>query len=149
MNVDVYTDGSCLKNPGPGGYAAVGPGWEIVGGAAHTTNNAMEMTAVCVALERAAELCMDEVTIWTDSQYVKNGITSWIDGWKRKGWKTSTGAPVKNKELWMRMDVLRARLNVKFKWVKAHNGHPLNEKADTLARDRAKLFLKQSQVKVE
>ena len=146
MNVDIYTDGSCLKNPGPGGYAAVGPGWEIVGGAAHTTNNAMEMTAVCVALERAAELCMDEVTIWTDSQYVKNGITSWIDGWKRKGWKTSTGAPVKNKELWMRMDALRARLRVNFKWVKAHNGHPLNERADTLARDRAKLFLNQSQV---
>lgn len=136
--MNVYTDGSALGNPGPGGWACVGPGFELVGGAKRTTNNIMEMTAVAEALEKCVELGVDDVTVYTDSMYVRNGITKWIHAWKQNKWKTSKNEPVKNRELWERIDLLRDSLkSVEWRWVKAHNGHPMNEKVDTLARNKA------------
>lgn len=136
--IDVYTDGSALGNPGPGGWACVGPGFELTGGETRTTNNIMEMTAVAAALEKCIELKIKKAKVHTDSTYVQKGITSWIHGWKKRGWTTSNGAPVKNKELWEKIDLLRENMEeVEFKWVKAHAGNALNEKVDTLARNRA------------
>jgi ribonuclease HI len=136
--IDVYTDGSALGNPGPGGWACVGPGFELIGGEARTTNNIMEMTAVAHALEKCIDLGITEAKVHTDSTYVQKGITSWIHGWKKRGWTTSNGAPVKNRELWEKIDFLRDNMKeVEFKWVKAHAGNALNEKVDTLARNRA------------
>lgn len=134
----IFTDGSALGNPGPGGWACVGPGFELVGGAVKTTNNIMEMTAVAEALEKCVELGLRDVTVYTDSMYVRNGITKWIHTWKQNKWKTSKNEPVKNRELWERIDILRDSIeNVEWRWVKAHNGNPLNEKVDTLARNKA------------
>ncbi len=136
-----YTDGACSGNPGPGGWGAlliarngdkVLKERELCGGEADTTNNRMELLAaihVLETLERPSTL-----TIITDSAYVKNGVTSWIHGWKRNGWRTSNKKPVKNVELWQRIDEAQARHNVTWEWVKGHAGHPENERADELAR---------------
>ena len=136
-----YTDGACSGNPGPGGWGvlmqAVTDGTvmkerELCGGEADTTNNRMELLAAINALEALSRA--SRVTIITDSAYVKNGITEWLAGWKRKGWKTSTGKPVKNVDLWQRLDAARTRHEVRWEWVKGHAGHPENERADALAR---------------
>ena len=136
-----YTDGACSGNPGPGGWGVLMRAMEgdeilkqreLSGGAELTTNNQMELMAAISALEvleRASEL-----TIVTDSTYVKNGVTGWIHGWKKNGWKTSAKKPVKNVELWQRLDAAQARHQVKWEWVKGHAGHPENERADELAR---------------
>jgi ribonuclease HI len=135
--VVVYSDGACSGNPGPGGWGAIlmsGPHRkEISGGEAVTTNNRMELTAAISALEALKR--PSRVTIHTDSNYVKDGITSWIHGWKRNGWRTAGKAAVKNAELWQRLDELTRRHDVEWRWVKGHAGHPLNERADELARE--------------
>lgn len=144
-----YTDGACSGNPGPGGWGVLmraTEGDEILkqrelnGGAELTTNNQMELMAAISALEaleRAAEL-----TIVTDSTYVKNGVTGWIHGWKKNGWKTAAKKPVKNVELWQRLDQAQARHQVVWEWVKGHAGHPENERADELAREGMAPFKK-------
>jgi ribonuclease HI len=137
----VYTDGACSGNPGPGGWAAlmiakrdgeVVKERELNGGEKMTTNNRMELMGAISALEALER--PSEVTIITDSAYVKGGITEWIFGWKRRGWKTSTKKDVKNVDLWMRLDEAQARHRVTWEWVKGHAGHPENERADELAR---------------
>ncbi len=134
---EVYTDGACSGNPGPGGWGAV-LGWqgktrEISGGEAATTNNRMELMAAIAALESLTRPVT--VRIHTDSTYVKDGITQWIHRWKRNGWKTANKKPVKNEDLWRRLDAALARHDVSWHWVKGHAGHPGNERADALARD--------------
>ena len=136
-----YTDGACSGNPGPGGWGVllraidgdtVRKEREISGGEAQTTNNRMELRAAIEALERLDRPA--RITIVTDSAYVKNGVTTWIHGWKRNGWKTSNRKPVKNAELWQRLDQAQARHQVTWEWIKGHAGHPENERADALAR---------------
>jgi ribonuclease HI len=136
-----YTDGACSGNPGPGGWGAlmvardgdtVVKQRELSGGEADTTNNRMELLGAINALEALER--SSELTIITDSAYVKNGITGWLHGWKRNGWKTATKKPVKNVDLWQRLDEAAARHDVTWEWVKGHAGHPENEKADELAR---------------
>jgi ribonuclease HI len=135
---EIYTDGSCLGNPGRGGWGVVSDDFKLSGKQSDTTNNIMEMTAILKALEECVERNIQEVCIFTDSQYVKNGISSWIIGWKRKKWVTSSGTPVKNKDLWIAIDEARNKLKcVNWKWVKAHNGNPKNEEVDTLAYEAA------------
>jgi len=133
--VEIYTDGACSGNPGPGGWGAVmrwnGHEKELCGGEAETTNNRMEMMAVIRALE--AIKGSPKIEIYTDSKYVMQGITEWLDGWKARGWKTAGKKPVKNVDLWQRMDELVSRHDVTFHWVKGHDGHPENERADSLA----------------
>jgi ribonuclease HI len=133
--VTIYTDGACKGNPGPGGWGALLVAGErereIFGGEARTTNNRMELTAVIRALESLTRPC--EVLVYTDSQYVKNGIESWIHGWKRNGWKTADRKPVKNAELWRELDELASRHDVRWHWVRGHADHPGNERADALA----------------
>ena len=134
-DVVIYADGACRGNPGPGGWGA----WlksgehekEMFGGERQTTNNRMELTAVISALGALEKRCT--VTIYTDSEYVKNGITTWIHGWKKRGWKTADNKPVKNIELWQRLDELNAAHSVQWRWVKGHSGDPGNERADRLA----------------
>lgn len=131
-----FTDGACKGNPGPGGWGAFlvhsdGRQVEHFGGETHTTNNQMELMGAIMALEKSPH--DQHLEIWTDSSYVKNGITSWIQGWKKKGWKTSGNKPVKNQELWQRLDALQASRDVSWHWVKGHAGHEGNEKADELA----------------
>lgn len=137
--VFVYTDGSCLGNPGPGGYGVVlkykQHTKELAQGYAHTTNNRMELRAVIAALKVLREPCI--VNLTTDSQYVKNGIESWIHGWKRNGWLTSTKQPVKNADLWKALDAAKAGHTIKWHWVKGHSGHAENERCDELARTAA------------
>ena len=134
--VTVYTDGACSGNPGPGGWGAIlvygGAEKELCGGEAMTTNNRMELTAACAALEALTRPCA--VDLWTDSQYVKGGITGWIHGWKRNGWKTADKKPVKNADLWERLEAARAKHEVTWHWVKGHAGYDMNERADALAR---------------
>lgn len=134
-NVEIYTDGACRGNPGPGGWGAWlqsgGHDKELFGGEAHTTNNRMELTAVIQALASLKRRCV--VTIHTDSEYVKNGITSWIHAWKKRGWRTADGKPVKNADLWARLDELNGAHEVHWRWVKGHAGHAGNERADALA----------------
>ena len=139
MRKCVYTDGSCLGNPGAGGWAAAFTVDDYISGSAeNTTNNIMEMTAVVRALEECLARGILDIQLFTDSNYVKNGITLWIKNWKRNGWRTAVGASVKNKDLWMRMDALAEKMtHVEWTWVKAHNGDALNEFVDTLARHRA------------
>lgn len=136
-HVIIHTDGACSGNPGPGGWAAIlsfgDHEKELKGAEAHTTNNRMELMAAIAALEALKKPC--RVDLHTDSQYVQNGISSWIFGWKRNGWKTSDKKPVKNVDLWQRLDEAMARHEVKWHWVKGHVGHELNERADQLARD--------------
>ncbi|SFD06887.1 ribonuclease HI [Tropicimonas isoalkanivorans] len=136
-----YTDGACSGNPGPGGWGVllraldgetIVKERELNGGEAATTNNRMELLAAISALESLSR--PTEITIVTDSAYVKNGVTGWIHGWKKNGWKTAAKKPVKNEELWKRLDAAQARHRVTWKWVKGHAGHPENERADELAR---------------
>ena len=142
-----YTDGACSGNPGPGGWGVLlqaKSGEEVVkerelcGGEAETTNNRMELMAAISALETLGRAT--EITVITDSAYVKNGITEWLAGWKRKGWKTAAKKPVKNADLWQRLDTARDRHTVTWQWVKGHAGHPENERADALARAGMKPF---------
>ncbi len=134
--VIIYTDGACSGNPGPGGWGAIlmskGREREIMGGEAHTTNNRMELTAAIRALEALNRPCT--VELHTDSQYVRQGITEWLAGWKARGWRTADKKPVKNEDLWRELDAARARHEVTWRWVKGHAGDPLNERADALAR---------------
>ena len=133
--VEVHTDGACLGNPGPGGWAALlcwrGIERELSGGEAATTNNRMELMAAIAALETLKEPCT--VVLTTDSQYVRQGITEWMAGWIRRGWKTSGGEPVKNRDLWERLHAAAGRHTVDWRWVKGHAGHPENERCDELA----------------
>ena len=136
--LEIYTDGSCLGNPGRGGWAAISEKFKIYGAKLDTTNNIMEMTAIIKSLEHCLREGFGVVCIYTDSNYVKQGITSWIKNWKRNGWKTASGTPVKNKELWIKLDELTTELDIiDWKWVKAHNGNPQNEAVDKLARNCA------------
>ncbi|WP_374472183.1 ribonuclease HI [Phenylobacterium sp.] len=134
--VIIHTDGACSGNPGPGGWGAIlqygEQEKELKGGELATTNNRMELMAAIQALEALKKPC--KVELHTDSQYVQKGIHEWIHGWKRRGWKTADGKPVKNDDLWKRLDAARLRHEVKWCWVKGHNGHELNERADALAR---------------
>jgi ribonuclease HI len=133
--VTIFTDGACSGNPGPGGWGAIlisgAHEREICGGEPATTNNRMELMAAIQALETLKRPC--KVELHTDSQYVRKGITEWIGGWKARGWKTADKKPVKNDDLWKRLDAARARHTVDWRWVKGHNGHELNERADGLA----------------
>lgn len=133
--VELYTDGACRGNPGPGGWGVVmrygGHEKELCGGELATTNNRMELMAAIVGLETLTRAC--KVSIYTDSKYVMQGITEWIDNWKAKGWKTASKQPVKNVDLWQRLDAARARHDVDWYWVKGHAGHAENERADLLA----------------
>lgn len=133
--VIIYTDGACSGNPGPGGWGAImmynGHTKEIFGGAQETTNNRMEMTAAIEALKTLKRKC--NVHIHTDSVYLKDGITKWLSGWKNNNWKTAAKKPVKNSDLWQELDVLNERHVIKWSWVKGHNGHEYNERADELA----------------
>ncbi len=136
-NVTIYTDGACSGNPGPGGWGAILMSGvhrkELNGGEAMTTNNKMELQAAIEAL--AALKRPSKVDLHTDSTYVQNGIKKWIHGWKKNGWRTSDKKPVKNAELWQKLDELRTRHDVEWHWVKGHAGHPENERADELARE--------------
>lgn len=142
--VVIYTDGACKGNPGPGGWGV----WlrsgehekELFGGEAVTTNNRMELTAVIEALGALKRRC--KVQIYTDSQYVRKGITEWVAGWKRKGWVTADRKPVKNQDLWMRLDELAATQDVQWHWVRGHDGDPGNEKADELANRGAAQYMR-------
>ena len=134
--VEIFTDGACSGNPGPGGWGVLlrwnGVTKELYGGEPDTTNNRMELTAAINALDALKEPC--SVDLYTDSVYVRDGISSWIDGWKAKDWKTSARKPVKNADLWQKLDLARTRHNVNWHWVKGHAGHPENERCDELAR---------------
>jgi ribonuclease HI len=138
--VVIYTDGACSGNPGPGGWGAIlifgDKRKELKGGEAGTTNNRMELMAAIQALETLNRPC--KVELHTDSQYVQKGIHEWIHGWKRRGWRTADNKPVKNEDLWRRLDEARLRHEVAWRWVKGHNGHELNERADELARQGLK-----------
>lgn len=134
--VEIFTDGACSGNPGPGGWGAVlrynGAEKEISGGEPETTNNRMELLAAIEALNALTTPCA--VDLYTDSVYVRDGLTKWIHGWKRNGWRTADKKPVKNAELWQALDEARQRHDVTLHWVKGHAGHPENERADELAR---------------
>ncbi|HEX6860607.1 MAG TPA: ribonuclease HI [Caulobacteraceae bacterium] len=134
--VTIYTDGACKGNPGPGGWGAIliaanGTEKELCGGEAATTNNRMELMAAIQALEALKKPC--KVELHTDSTYVMKGISEWVHNWKRRGWKTASKDPVKNEDLWRRLDEARLRHDVDWRWVKGHAGHELNERADELA----------------
>ncbi|NKB44036.1 MAG: ribonuclease HI [Alphaproteobacteria bacterium] len=136
MAVELFTDGACLGNPGPGGWGALlrfnGTDKELAGGEPDTTNNRMEMQAVIEGLTALSRSC--SVTVYTDSQYVQKGITEWIKGWKARGWKTAAKKPVKNVDLWLALDEAQSQHSVSWQWVKGHAGHPENERVDDLAR---------------
>ncbi len=140
----IWTDGACSGNPGPGGWGAILT-WDahekdLCGGEQLTTNNRMELTAAIMALEALKRPC--EIDLHTDSQYVKGGVTGWIHGWKRNGWKTSDKKPVKNVDLWQQLDAAAQRHQVTWHWVKGHAGHEMNERADELARQGMAPFKK-------
>jgi ribonuclease HI len=143
--VVIHTDGACSGNPGPGGWGAIleynGTRKELSGGEAETTNNRMELTAAIQALEALKRHCKVEMHV--DSNYVKDGITKWIHGWKRNGWKTADKKPVKNAELWQRLDQALQQYEISWHWVKGHAGHDGNERADELARAGMEPFKKQ------
>ena len=141
LELKAFTDGACSGNPGPGGWGVVLQALnageivkerELSGGAGETTNNQMELMAAISALETLERA--SSITVVTDSSYVKDGVSTWIHEWKRNGWKTAAKKPVKNVELWQRLDAAQARHNVTWEWVKGHAGHPENERADALAR---------------
>ena len=133
--VEIFTDGACSGNPGPGGWGAIlrlkGREREIYGSEPATTNNRMEMTAAIRALEALRERCT--VTLYTDSQYLRQGITEWLANWKKRGWRTADRKPVKNQDLWLRLEELTAIHDIDWQWVRGHDGHPENERADALA----------------
>lgn len=133
--VKIYTDGACSGNPGPGGWGALlifkGQEKELSGGEAQTTNNRMELTAAIKALETLTRPCI--VDVYTDSQYVRQGVTEWIKGWKLRGWKTADRKPVKNEDLWRQLDAERGRHEVSWHWVRGHADDPLNHRVDGLA----------------
>ena len=135
--INIYTDGACKGNPGQGGWGAIlqykNNIKEISGYAEHTTNNIMELTAVIKSLDLLKEEC--HVVLTTDSNYVKNGITDWINNWKSNGWRTANKQPVKNKDLWQQLDALSSKHHIEWKWVKGHSGNPGNELADQLANE--------------
>jgi ribonuclease HI len=141
--IHIWTDGACLGNPGPGGWGALlrwnGHEKALSGGEADTTNNRMELMAAIRALEALKR--PSEVILTTDSQYVRKGITEWMHNWKQNGWKTASKKPVKNDDLWRRLDQAVARHQVKWEWVKGHSGHPENERADELASAAAKAVM--------
>jgi ribonuclease HI len=134
--IEVWTDGACSGNPGPGGWGAIlsykDTQKELCGGEAMTTNNRMELMGAIAALESLTRPCT--VALHTDSQYLRQGITAWIHGWKKNGWKTADRKPVKNEELWKRLDVALKQHKIEWKWVKGHAGDAMNERADALAR---------------
>ncbi len=134
--VTIHTDGACSGNPGPGGWGAIlefgGQKKEMNGGEPHTTNNRMELMGAIAALEALKKPCA--IDLYTDSQYLRNGIMSWIHGWKKNGWRTADKKPVKNVDLWQRLETALAQHEIKWHWVKGHAGHDLNERADELAR---------------
>lgn len=134
--VEIYTDGACSGNPGVGGWGAIlrwnGHERELYGGKAHTTNNQMELMAAIYALKALKEPC--SVDLYTDSVYVRNGISTWLEGWKKNNWRTTSKSPVKNMELWQALEDICSRHTVRWHWVKGHAGHPGNERADALAR---------------
>ncbi len=141
--IEVFTDGACSGNPGPGGWGVIlrykGTEKELSGGAPETTNNRMELTAVIEALKALKREC--DVVIHTDSRYVMDGVQQWLPNWKQNGWKTSNKkSPVKNVDLWQELDALLQKHNIRWIWVKGHNGHEENERVDKLARDFAKSF---------
>jgi ribonuclease HI len=140
--VEIHTDGACLGNPGPGGWGALlrhgDTERELAGGEADTTNNRMELLAAIMALEALKTPC--EVVLSTDSQYVQKGIGEWLPNWIRRGWKTAGGDPVKNRDLWERLQAAAKPHKVKWKWVKGHAGHVENERVDQLARAAAEKF---------
>ncbi|MHC9085510.1 ribonuclease HI [Luteimonas sp. RIT-PG2_3] len=137
--VEIHTDGACLGNPGPGGWAALlryqSKERELSGGELQTTNNRMELMAAIMALETLTEPC--QAILHTDSQYVRKGITEWMPNWVRRGWKTAGGDPVKNRDLWERLHAASKRHRIDWRWVKGHSGNPENERVDQLARDAA------------
>jgi ribonuclease HI len=134
--VEIFTDGACSGNPGPGGWGAIlrwdGKERELSGGQGLTTNNQMELTAAIKALEALKEKCA--VNLYSDSSYLRDGIKTWIHGWKKNGWKTADKKPVKNADLWQALDAARQKHDVEFHWIKGHAGHPENERCDELAR---------------
>jgi ribonuclease HI len=142
--VSIWTDGACSGNPGPGGYGAIlqfnGQEKEITGGEAQTTNNRMELMAAIVALETLTRPCA--IDLHTDSQYVRNGVTQWLRGWKARGWRTADNKPVKNVELWQRLEQAQERHEVAWHWVRGHAGDEMNERADALARAGMAPFLR-------
>ncbi len=133
--VTIYTDGACRGNPGPGGWGALlcydGVEREIYGGEPHTTNNRMELMAAIAALEALTRPCQVDLT--TDSQYLRQGVTEWMEGWKRRGWKTAARKPVKNRDLWERLDQAIEPHTIRWHWVRGHTGHTQNERVDALA----------------
>lgn len=137
--IQIHTDGACLGNPGPGGWAALlsygDSERELAGADPDTTNNRMELMAAIMALETLSEPC--DVVLHTDSQYVRQGITEWMPGWLRRNWKNSAGQPVKNRDLWERLSAASARHRIDWRWVKGHSGDPGNDRVDELARDQA------------
>jgi ribonuclease HI len=139
----IYTDGACKGNPGPGGWGAVLRSGDhekhIHGGEKLTTNNRMEISAVIFALR--ALKTRSSVELWTDSQYVQKGVTEWLEGWKQRGWRTASKAPVKNADLWQELDLLLPDHVISWHWVRGHNGHPGNELADQLANKGVEEFL--------
>lgn len=134
-HIEIFTDGACRGNPGPGGWGAIlrfgAHEKELRGSEAETTNNRMELMAAIAALEALTEPC--SVALTTDSQYLRQGVTQWLAGWKRNGWKTSNKQPVKNQDLWQRIDAVSQRHQIEWLWVKGHSGHDENERCDQLA----------------
>ena len=146
QKVDIFTDGGCSGNPGPGGwaYVLIKNGEMLTyasGSSAQTTNNIMELSAVINALESSILMEFNEINLYTDSQYVKNGITTWIFSWKKNGWKTASKDPVKNRELWEKLDILNGRIKVNWCWVKGHAGIKYNEMCDSLVRKEMQKYL--------
>jgi len=133
--VSIFTDGACRGNPGPGGWGAIlrsdGREKELYGYERETTNNRMELMAAIIALEALKRPC--DITVTTDSEYVRKGITEWLAQWKRRGWKTAAKKPVKNQDLWQRLEAATHRHTIHWKWIKGHSGHPENDRADELA----------------
>jgi ribonuclease HI len=141
--VEIWTDGGAKPNPGPGGWGAIlrfgDKSKELFGGEARTTNNRMELTAAISALEALKFPC--DVVLHTDSQYLRDGVTKWLAGWQRKGWRTADGSPVKNEDLWRRLDAAREVHRIEWRWVRGHAGNAMNERADTLATKGMAPFL--------
>lgn len=142
VRATLHTDGACLGNPGPGGWAAILQWGEhesvLTGGLANSTNNQMELMAVIMGLEALKRPV--SITVFSDSKYVLNGIQSWLEGWKRNGWKNAKKRPIANQELWQRLDAATQPHRIEWQWIKGHAGHPLNERCDDLARAEAQAF---------